>query len=286
MKQKTAIIGVGKFGRILLKSFLEKTDVVAISSNGNQENLREVRKISKNIIFRSNLDIAKDKSIESVVIASSIDSLFSVAKLFVSSGKHVFLEKPGCTNYADLQFLKSLLKKDQVLYIDYLTILDPVYKKMKSLFSKEDIESIKFFWEKTGSFEPDIFLNLFCHELSVAYDMIGVKDFDISHIDFDKKFCSIRGKIGNVESSIFIDRSKPFYSNRFYVKTKDFRVYLWDKKLGKLFLNDKIIVENLNFDLVNLSRDTFLDMIKSSTEDRKNLELSISILKTIGKIKK
>ena len=61
---------------------------------------------------------------------------------------------------------------------------------------------------------------------------------------------------------------------------------MWDKKPGRLFLNGKVIVENSNFDLVDISRDNFLNMINLGAKDRKNLEMSISILKTIGRIKK
>ena len=133
--------------------------------------------------------------------------------------------------------------------------------------------------------KPDIFLNLLCHSLSVAHDIFDNVDVKVLAIDYTKAYCNVSLQFGEVPLDISIDRSKSIYKNRFYVTNKDHEAYLWDKKLGRLFLNEDVLLEKNDFDLVDISRDVFLDMVASSKTPVENLDLSIKILETIEKIK-
>ena len=96
MKDSVAIIGAGRFGRILANSFREKFSQVYVSSNGNLENRKKVTEIDDNIKFRTNQEIAYDNSIKSVVIASPIENLFDLARFFYSLREKCFFRKTRC----------------------------------------------------------------------------------------------------------------------------------------------------------------------------------------------
>jgi predicted dehydrogenase len=286
VNHNVAISGTGRFGRVLIKSFIKKTNVIAASSQGNISNINKTLEISRNIKFKNNLDIARDKNIYSVIVATPINSLYETAKLFISHGKNVFLEKPGAMKSYEMSHLISLLSKGQILYVDYLTILDPVYLRFKHRLKREKICKARFIWEKTGSFESDIFLNLLCHSLSVAHDIFDNEDVKILDLDYTKAYCNVILQFGEAPLEITIDRSKSIYSNRFYVTNKNNETYQWDKNVGKFFLNKDMLFEKNDFDLVDMSRDVFLNMVTSNKKSMQNLELSIKILETIEKIKK
>ena len=282
-----AVIGIGRFGRSLLKSFDEKVSVVAASSTGNFENIEKTKILSSNIRFIDNEEIACDKKIDAVVIASPIQELYNLSKLFIKSGKHVFLEKPGAINSDQLKHLRSMLKKDQILYVDYLLTLDPAYLRLKNVLNGSKIDEIKMFWDKRGSLKPDILLNLFCHELSIIHDLFDDKAIHIEKSDVNNENCEIQMKIKNIKINSLIVRTAPKYDKRVYVKTEN-NVYLWDKKTTSLFLNGSCIFSENNFDyndLINTSRDKFLRMISQKERNEKNLSLSIKVLETIEKIK-
>ncbi len=285
MPESIAIVGAGKFGRVLLKSFLQKAKIECVSSNGNLKNKEEVKKILPQVLFRNNLEIAKDSKIKSVVIATPIESLYKTCKLFISSGKNVFLEKPGAMKHEEIKELISMLADDQILYIDYLTILDPTYQKFKTILKKESIKQASFFWEKSGSLKSDILLNLLCHDLSVAFDLFGDTFIKIKKSVYNERTCKLLIEINSIDLEIYINRSKEVCLNKFYIKT-DSGLYHWDKELSSIFLNEKLILENSRCDLVDLSRDKFLNMINLKKRSCSNLDLSSKILKTIEEIKK
>ena len=71
-----AIIGIGFWGRVLLASFLQKTNVDAASSTGNIDNIEKTKSLSNKIKFKSNLEIANDDKVNAVIIAVPVENLY------------------------------------------------------------------------------------------------------------------------------------------------------------------------------------------------------------------
>ena len=139
------------------------------------------------------MDITYD--IDWVVIASSTESHYELAKDFIQRGINVFVEKPMTPTYEQSKELVDLSKKYNVkLYVDDVFLYHPTLRWI----AQYDPKVIRFEWRKYGSFNDNIFNNLSYHDLYIAlhlgYDLSGdihikanrvnEKEFSIGDIEF------------------------------------------------------------------------------------------------------
>lgn len=133
--------------------------------------------------------------IDWVVIASSTESHYELAKHFIESGVNVFVEKPMTPTYQQSKELVDLSKKHNVkLYVDDVFLYHPTLRWI----TQYDPKVLRFEWKKYGSFNDNIFNNLSYHDLYIAlhlgYELSGdihiktnrvnEKEFTIGDIEF------------------------------------------------------------------------------------------------------
>jgi len=170
---KVGIIGKGYFGKKIhstLKSFCD-------------------------IKFFTGREFDVTYDIDWVVIASSTESHYELAKHFIESGVNVFVEKPMTPTYQQSKELVDLSKKHNVkLYVDDVFLYHPTLRWI----TQYDPKVLRFEWKKYGSFNDNIFNNLSYHDLYIAlhlgYDLSGdihiktnrvnEKEFSIGDIEF------------------------------------------------------------------------------------------------------
>ena len=170
---KVGIIGKGYFGKKIhstLKSFCD-------------------------IKFVTGREFNVTYDIDWVVIASSTESHYELAKHFIQKGINVFVEKPMTPTYEQSKELVELSKKYNVkLYVDDVFLYHPTLRWI----AKYDPKVLRFEWKKYGSFNDNIFNNLSYHDLYIAlhlgYDLSGdihiktnrvnEKEFSIGDIEF------------------------------------------------------------------------------------------------------
>lgn len=170
---KVGIIGKGYFGKKIhstLKSFCD-------------------------IKFFTGREFNVTYDIDWVVIASSTESHYELAKHFIQKGINVFVEKPMTPTYEQSKELVELSKKYNVkLYVDDVFLYHPTLRWI----AEYDPKVLRFEWKKYGSFNDNIFNNLSYHDLYIAlhlgYDLSGdihiktnrvnEKEFSIGDIEF------------------------------------------------------------------------------------------------------
>lgn len=181
---KVGIIGKGYFGKKIyatLKSFCD-------------------------IKFLTGKEMNVTYDIDWVVVASSTESHYELAKHFIKNGINVFVEKPLTPTYKQSKELVDLSKEYNVkLYVDDVFMYNPTLKWIEQFYPK----AVRFEWEKYGSFNDSIFNNLTYHDLYIAlhlgYDLSGDIKFKVNRVN-EKEF-----SIGATE----------FYYNRLSnIKTK------------------------------------------------------------------
>tara|TARA_R110000824_G_scaffold22535_3_gene82382 strand:+ start:28 stop:879 length:852 start_codon:yes stop_codon:yes gene_type:complete len=279
-----AIIGVGRWGQILLKSFSKKVKFKKFASSGNCKNTIAARNIEPSIVESSLNNILNDTEIQNIIIATPLESLYRIARDSVIAGKNIFLEKPGALNASQVNELKILCTENQALYINYLYACDPIFEKIKALVSSEEILEIKCFWKKSSLSNQDILLNLACHDIFLVTNLLKCNDVSILKKKIEKSQCHVELSIDNKLIKIFIDSSSNQREKRFYIKTKK-NVLLWDIYNKKLFINGKETFCSAE-DLVDKTRDKFLDMIVNQTKEGYSKSRTVMTLDIIEKIRK
>ena len=94
---KFGLIGVGLIGRKRIESLLELGHEVIGIYDSNQSTLREVSKIYNLRGYTSEENLFKEKP-DCIMVCTTHNALYDMAKKVLSSGINLFLEKPGVSN--------------------------------------------------------------------------------------------------------------------------------------------------------------------------------------------
>jgi len=144
IKKNIVVIGVGYWGKNLVRCFNQlghlrgifDTDVskmVSIVSNYNNLNL-----------YQSIHEIAEDKKVDGVVIATPVEDHFSLAKFFLESEKNVFVEKPMTMTASEAwQLINLSEQKNKVLLVGHILEYHSAIKKMRQLINEGKIGILK-----------------------------------------------------------------------------------------------------------------------------------------------
>ena len=114
MKQ-IGIIGMGKWGKNLIREFTNFAEISICVTTGNQENRKWIQKNFPKTKFSTNLNsILSDNNIDAVVIATPISTHYALIKKSLESGKHVFVEKPMAQTVTQINNLIKIAKKKEL----------------------------------------------------------------------------------------------------------------------------------------------------------------------------
>ena len=287
------IIGMGKWGKALLRVFDKLSEVKVCVNKDDVSNQEFIRKHYPKIRTSFDYDdILNDDSIDAVVIATPIKTHFEIAKKFIKKGKAVFLEKPLAENLRDAKELIDI-SKGKFLFVGHTFLYSPGYKMIKELVLDDPVVEIETTWNKMGTFKEDIFLNLVSHDLSIVSGLLeksptGVELTKNESVISKSDRVSIDLKFDSGETcKINIDRTSPQKRKEVKVKTVSGKVYYWiDNKIMKL---DR---ENKRFDILFDSEKEplreevkeFLENLRNNQEPIVNKNIALNVMKILERI--
>ena len=239
-KLNLGIIGIGNWGKNLVRDFSKYANIKKCTSSGNPRNIRWMKKNYPTIQYVSEQKkILDDKKINAVVISTPIKTHYSLIKKALLAKKHVFVEKPLCTNVYDANELIKIAKKNNLLlFVGHVFIFNEIFNKLIQISRKEKIKFTYFQWTKFGTFDEDIFLNLLSHDISIILKLFGLPKNSnlISSVGFISKTDLIVLNLKfnkNITCQIYINRHSPNTQKTISVLT-DKNIYSWsDSKLYK-----------------------------------------------------
>ena len=174
-KLNLGVIGIGNWGKNLVRDFSKYANIGKCTSSGNPKNIRWIKKNYPSIEYVSEKkEIFNDDKINTVVISTPIKTHYSIIKKALLAKKHVFVEKPLCTNVSEANELLKIAKRNNLLlFVGHVFIFNEIFAKILQISRKEKIQFIYFQWNKFGTFDEDIFLNLLSHDISIALKLFG-----------------------------------------------------------------------------------------------------------------
>jgi predicted dehydrogenase len=178
MTTRIGIIGVGKWGKSLLKEFTRQAEVVWICHTGAEENVQFLKENYPHVKVTTDYrEVLRDPSLQAIVVATPTKTHFELARQALEAHKHLFLEKPGTNTSQELEELCNLAEKNNLKFsVGYEFTYHPILSKIKELTSKEKVLSAHFEWFKWGSFQDTALVNLFCHDISIMITLGIVPD--------------------------------------------------------------------------------------------------------------
>ena len=274
------IIGSGRWGRNIARSFAKKRSIKRVVSTGNTNNIDMMKSICPEIVVSSIDDLLNDSEIDSVIVAVPIGSLAKNAISCLSKNKHIFLEKPAASNSKELKEVQQSTSGN-VCYVNYLYLSDPSYESFKNAISKTNVKTACFSWKKWGTFDNDILLNLASHDLSMVFDSLGWQNTNLISSVIEKDKCNLVFSVDNTKVYIDIDRTSKNKNKTVSYETDD-GLFMWTPGL---FAHEEIeVTTNAASKLLDMQRDSFLSHVRDNT-GYNNLELSKRILGFIDEAK-
>ena len=292
--KKIAIIGLGKWGKNLIRDVSKISCVKKCSSLGDSKNINWLKKNYPSIQYTSDSqEIFADKEIDAVIIATPINTHYNLVKKALLSKKHVFVEKPISSTLSKAEELIKIAKKNNLLlFVGQIFIFNEILKKIVQISKRENITYVNFVWNKFGTFDEDIFLDLVSHDLSIILTLFGkpkkiklVSAFGfISQCDVVTLTLELPN---NKKCQIHVNRCSNHKQKHVTIFTEK-NIYVWDDH--RLYKNNK---KSSSFRLVFESRHTPLEteckeFIKKLNKTKISFEsayLAKDVIQVIQKLK-
>ena len=292
--KKLGIIGIGDWGKNLVRDTSKISYVKKCSGLGNTKNISWLKKNYPSIQYVSDQkEIFADKEIDAVIIATPINTHYNLVKKALLLKKHVFVEKPLSSTLSKAEELIKIAKKNNlVLFVGQIFIFNEILKKVIEISKRENIVYVNFVWNKFGTFDEDIFLNLVSHDLSIILTLFGKpkKIKLVNAFGFISKCDVVTLTLElpkNKKCQIHINRCSNYKQKHITIFTQK-NIYIWDD--CRLYKNNK---KSNSFRLVFESRHTPLEIeckefIKKLNETKISFEsanLAKDVIQVIQKLK-
>ena len=177
-------VGVGSWGRNVLRNFmsLPHARVVAVCDQSQSvldKVLHQYPLVTKTT--RRFEDLLTDDTIEAVVIATETPHHYSMAAKALSSGKHVFVEKPLTQTVREAEHLVRLSEdQGKHLMVGHLLLYHPAFQHVESLIRKNVLGNIHYLYS--------VRVNLgIIRQKESAFDSLGPHDVSIALAFIDRQ---------------------------------------------------------------------------------------------------
>ena len=185
---RIAIIGYGYWGKNLVRNFyyLDGCHIEYVCEK-NKKNAKKCSSSYPDINVVSDFEILlNNQNIDAIVIATPVDSHYSLSKLALKAGKHVLVEKPLTSSHKEAKELVDMaLEHNKVLMVDHTFLYTGAVMKLKELVDDNNLGDIQYV-DSTR-----INLGLFQHDVNVLWDL-APHDISISNYLLGKKPISVQ----------------------------------------------------------------------------------------------
>jgi predicted dehydrogenase len=130
-------------------------------------------------------DLLEDEDVQAVAIATPVVTHFELARLALSAGKHVFVEKPMALTSVEAEELVELAEeRDSVLLPGHLLLYHPGVRKLKELVDSGELGEVLYVYgnrQNLGQIRQDenALGSLGAHDLSVILHLVGEEPSDV-----------------------------------------------------------------------------------------------------------
>ncbi len=188
MKINLAQIGVGYWGRNLLRSFFRAERIGRLVAVDPSENAQKwIRREYPTVEIRSNFEeILSDTDIQAVALATPADTHAALARRVLEAGKHVFVEKPLALSADEAAGLVALAaSKSLVLMVGHTFLYNEAVRTIKRYIQQDLLGKIYYIYSQRlnlGRVRSDVnaMWNLAPHDLSILLYWLGEMPVSVS----------------------------------------------------------------------------------------------------------
>ncbi|MDW8132714.1 MAG: Gfo/Idh/MocA family oxidoreductase [Candidatus Calescibacterium sp.] len=256
-KYKLSQIGLGYWGENIFRNVIkilksnENIDSFLIFDTDKEKPKYILSKYSEDI-KNTKVTIASNIedliSSDAVLISTPASTHYELAKFFLKTQKHVFVEKPLALNTQQAIELKTLSEQNQkILMIGHLLLYHPAVRKLKELIKQGKLGKIHYIYSNRLNLgklrtEENILWSFAPHDISVILYLLdeeptNVEAFAGSYITeniFDITLTTMEFS-NNIKAHIFVSWLNPFKEHKLTVIGSNGMIVFDDLSQEKLF---------------------------------------------------
>ena len=172
------VIGYGYWGPNIVRNLqtIEEAEVVAICDK-SAKSLNRAKQLYPGVWLTSDCqELMTCDRIDAIAIVTPVWTHFKLAKAALSSGKHVFVEKPFTATSAEAEELIELAERNGLkIMVDHTFLFTGAVKKIRQLIDEGKLGKL-FYYDSTR-----VNLGLFQHDVNVIWDLAP---HDLSIVDY------------------------------------------------------------------------------------------------------
>lgn len=236
MRPRVGVIGIGQWGKHLVRVFADQASVVLCSNRSDPEAQAWVRGHYPDV--RTTFDVEEvlqDGTLQAVVIATPIRTHVELTLRALAAGKHVFVEKPLAMSEAEARrVLQAARQSRRVVFVGHVFRYHPVVQYLSAIAREDPPRLVRMVWWKFGTFEEPVVWNLLPHEVAIACEFFRELPSEVQVLDQWGILTAadfVRARLGfsaartcNVE----VNRCLPFRHKSAMLVTNSGRYLVWE----------------------------------------------------------
>lgn len=286
-ENKVAVVGIGTWGKNILRAVNDLCEVVAIGYGGSDDTRHFIETHYPHIHSGTDLDlIAQNPLVDAVFIATPIANHFEHTKLFLEQGKHVLIEKPmACTEAEVNELYKIAQDQNLTLCTGYIYLFDKAIQELKNLTDKKK-GTLESHWEKWGSFHSPMTTNLLVHEIALAHYLLGPL-LNIRKENKEEDMLEIHTKHERGDAGIYIDRGIKEKRKFMTFITEDKNTYMVEKEVLTKDVGGILttLYDNPQPQLLTSECSAFIEMTQYGSQGNiKRQQIDISVARVLQEL--
>lgn len=179
MDHKVAVIGIGHWGKNLVRNFHDLGTLGCICDS-NKALLDSFEQQYPHVPATMDLTAALGRDdLDAVAIATPAETHYAIARRALEAGKHVFVEKPLALHVTEAQQLVDLARKrDRRLMVGHLLQYHPAFLRLKELAKDNAFGRINYIYSHRLNLgmirrEENILWSFAPHDISMILSLLG-----------------------------------------------------------------------------------------------------------------
>jgi UDP-2-acetamido-3-amino-2,3-dideoxy-glucuronate N-acetyltransferase len=183
---KIAVLGCGNWGKNLIR-VMSELGVLHSICDVDPNKIRHFNE-KYGVPSQTFEEIAKDPSIDGVMISTPSITHYDLAHLMLQNNKHVFIEKPFALNVKEAVLLHQLAsKQSKTLMVGHLLQYHPAFQTLKKLKQDNVFGNIHYICSHRSNFgnfqtEQNVLWDYAPHDMSMILSLIGEMPYQISAV--------------------------------------------------------------------------------------------------------
>jgi predicted dehydrogenase len=189
---KLAVIGIGYWGPNLVRNFSKIPEAsIEYLCDLNPESIDSVAYLVPQAKKTDSIEEVLESNVDAVVIASPAVTHYEITKKALTSGKHVFVEKPLALKVSEAEEMVRIAEEKRlILMVGHLMLYHPAVNYLKQLVDAGELGEIYYLYSQRlnlGRLRKDenVVWSLAPHDISMVFYLKNSKPVAVSCIGGD-----------------------------------------------------------------------------------------------------